>query len=267
MLNNEIIQNSKNNDEILHYEIIENYLSELEEIAKNSDLKNMYLWPRTPDTKTHQDKIIERVGVSDWEDKNPLSRPYKVIKELSKLLENNKLQNNFSIVDITCGDAIVLSRVKNAFPNAYAYGVDCFKDKFETHQACYKQGIKIYNGYIQDMFNINLPEYVRFDVAVMFNSYRGWESADLRECEKNLPLLADEYFASQVRYTFLTATSNQIVQLKNKGFNVKFLGNGEDNSLMIVMSKSESLFNDLIEKFFNNVKMKLYIKKINKKYK
>ncbi|MCR4623247.1 MAG: hypothetical protein K5780_01125 [Alphaproteobacteria bacterium] len=244
----------------LEYERIEEYLCKLEEIAKNSDLKNMYLWPRTPDTKTHQDKIIERIGVSDWEDTNPVSRPYKVIKELKRLLKSKKIKETFSLVDITCGDAIVLSKVKKAFPYMHAYGVDCFKDRFETHQDCYKQGIKIYKGYIQDMFNRKLPENTKFDAAIMFNSYRGWRSADLKDYEKDLPDLADDYFANQVRFTFLTATKNQIKQLKKIGFSVKFLGNGEDDSLMIVITRNEPLFCNVIERIINYAKMKIYIK-------
>ena len=108
----------------------------------------MYLWPRTPDTKTHQEKISERVGATDYEVDKPISRSYKVLKALKALRKQNLIPCDFSLVDITCGDAIILSQIKRNFETSHAYGVDCFKDRFETHEGCYKQGIKIYCGYI-----------------------------------------------------------------------------------------------------------------------
>ena len=232
------------------------YLKYLEDKAKTSDLQEMYLWPRTLNVKLNdfQAKIMERVGASDYERNNPKSRSYKVIKTLQNLINKNYINENFSLIDITCGDAVVLSELKKAFPKMEAFGVDCFKDKFETHTACYKQGIYIYMGYIQHMFKENPPK--NFDCAIMFNTYRGWESADLREHEKDLPELADNYFKNNVKYTFLTATRDQIKQLIQKGFIINLIGKGEDNSLLFIMcnpthTKAKPLPNNIFQRIRN----------------
>lgn len=215
--------------------LYEQYLTDLEERAKKSDLNDLYLWPRTPIAPDHQDKILERCGATDYEIENPKSRPYKVLNELKYMIENNMLKKDFSIVDITSGDTIVLWQVKKTFTDIFAYGVDCLKDKFSTHEEIYKSGVKIYEGYIQHMFTTPVKE--KFDIAIMFNAYRGWESADLRDCEKDLPQLADKWFEKNCRFTFLTAKLEKIKELEDKGFNIKIIGNGEDDSMMFVMSK------------------------------
>jgi hypothetical protein len=88
------------------------------------------------------------------------------------------------------------------------------------------------------------PPEIRFDVVIMLNTYRGWEHAQLRENEKNLPELADKYFTQSARYTILTVTQKQIKHFYKLCFHVKILGCGERDSIMISITKENS-FNQL----------------------
>jgi hypothetical protein len=230
---------------------LEKYLSMIESLGKNCAFKELYLWPNTPIQRNLQDEILQKCGASDYEINNPFSRTYKVTRELTKMIMKGAISEDFSILDIACGDAVVLTQIKELYVNCDAYGLDCYKDKFETHKDAYKAGCKIFCGYIQHLLN-NPPQgdiqKTKFDIVVMFNTYRGWKNAELREEEKELPNLADKYFAENAQYTFLTVTEDQIQHLKNLGFYVKILGKGERDSIMILISKKKQFvfFNDLV---------------------
>jgi transposase-like protein len=56
--------------------------------------------------------------------------------------------------------------------------------------------------------------------------------------ERDLPLLADAWFAKNARYTILTATKPQVRRLKQVGFALARMGRSEDNSTMVCISKS-----------------------------
>jgi hypothetical protein len=130
----------------------------------------------------------------------------------------------------------VLWQIKKAFPRARCYGVDCNKGKFGTHDMVQREGVELFNGFSQHLFASD-PS-VPFDMALMLNTCRGWESADLREHERDLPLLADAWFAKNARYTILTATKPQVRRLKQVGFALARMGRSEDNSTMVCISKS-----------------------------
>lgn len=212
------------------------YLRNLESLAAQCRQEDLYLWPRTPMGHDHQGEIVERVGVSDYDVDNRSSRPALIIRQIQTLIRHGLVGADFSLYDIACGDAIVLWQIKKAFPQAWCYGVDCNKGKFGTHDMVQLRGVKLFNGYIQQLFASDPP--VPFDLALMLNTYRGWESADLREHELELPRLADAWFAHNARYTIVTATGLQIRRLKQLGFVVARLGKGEDDSTMVCTSKS-----------------------------
>ena len=208
-----------------------NYLQSIEDEGKKVNFEDFYLWPRTVRAKDHQDKIRERVGADDYSLNNPRSRTYTIVKHLKKLIAEKKIPNNFSLADICCGDAVVLAMVQREFPEATCYGQDCLKDEFETHDLAYKFGVELYGGYIQHIVEKNLQ--TPFDVVLMLNTYRGWHSADLREHEKELPLLVDAWLKQNSRFTIVTARHEQIVEKKQAGIDVKIIGVGEDESHMI----------------------------------
>jgi hypothetical protein len=212
------------------------YLRNLEVLAAQSRLEDLYLWPRTPLGYDHQEKITDRVGVPDYDVDKPSSRPALIIRQIRELVQHGLVGADFSLLDIACGDAIVLWQVKKAFPQAQCYGIDCNIGQFGTHEMVEREGVELFNGFIQHLF-VSEP-IVPFDLALMLNTYRGWESADLRKHEQGLPKLADAWLAKNVRYTIVTATDLQIRTWRQVAFVVARLGKGEDNSTMVCVSKS-----------------------------
>ena len=94
----------------------------------------------------------------------------------------------------------------------------------------------------------------------MFNSYRGWENAQLSDKDKDLPRLADKFFLNNVKFTFLTATYSKIKEFKSvKGLNIKILGKGEDDSIMFVISKEK------ITNIFDKLANFIYLLKLRPK--
>jgi len=212
------------------------YLRNLEALAARCRQEDLYLWPRTPMGHDHQEKITDRMGVSDYDVDNRSSRPTLIIRQIRGLIRQGLIGATFSLLDIACGDGIVLWQIKRAFPHARCYGVDCNRGKFGTHDMVQRGGVELFNGYIQHLFAGDPP--VPFDLALMLNTYRGWESADLREHERDLPQLADAWLARNVRFTILTATDLQIRRHRQVGLVVTRLGKGEDDSTVVCFSKS-----------------------------
>ena len=73
------------------------YLSELEKRDAGRDPEEMILWPRTPIGGDHQDKIWERVGVSDRDVEDPRARPSMIGGHLRVLQQENRLTADFSL--------------------------------------------------------------------------------------------------------------------------------------------------------------------------
>lgn len=178
--------------------------------------------------------IRMRCGVDDYDIQNPKSRPAQIIKQIKKLKSQNLINDKFSLIDITCSDAINLYHIKNKFKESDCFGIDCEIGDIDTHKMVERAGVNLFKGYIQNLFVKNFN--IKFDVAIMLNTYRSWESANLTEEDKNLPELADNWFKNNSRFTILTATNDQIKKLKKKGFKVDVFGKGEDNSKMIYIN-------------------------------
>lgn len=211
-----------------------NYLSFLENLARNVKIEDYYLWPRTPIAYDHQKIIARRISCSDYEVNKAHSRPTMIINQISKLIQSDQVNEQFSVLDVACGDAIVLWQIKKRFANATCYGIDCNKDRFGTHAMVQQDGVQLYNAFLQHIFTNQPPE--PFDVVLMLNTYRGWEHADLREHEHELPAQADVWFQHNAKFVFLTATRKQICHLRRL-FSVQILGKGEDKSKMICLSQ------------------------------
>lgn len=218
--------------------ILEQYLNDIEVISNGREYDHCYLWRRTPTSSIgmQQLRIIPQTGVSDWQVDHPGSRPFKVIDHLWTLHQEGELSENFTVLDICCGDALILAQIKRIFPNAHCYGFDCNKDVFETHNWIQALGVKLYFGYIQELFD-HEPD-VKFDVAMMMNTYVGWEWADLKPEFANLPEKANKWLGSCSRYGVVTAREHQIDELFKQGFDIKYIGEGESGSTMVCFNKN-----------------------------
>jgi len=208
------------------------YLAQLQAQAEQNHTEELYLWPRTP-IGNLQAEAWQRVGVSDWVADDPTSRPARVLRVIDDLLYNKLIYERFSFVDICCGDALIPWHVKRRFPMADALGVDLNAGRLQTHFVVQDQGVKLYRIPLQRLFLDG--HSATFDVAAMFNTYRGWQSADLHEDEQWLVVAADRWFREHARYTILTATCEQIERLKADGWWVTDLGRGENDSRMVLM--------------------------------
>lgn len=219
----------------------ESYLKCIEQNGVNKELDKFYLWPRTEiEDRSMQKKISKICGACDYEENNPSSRTFKIKQTIDSLLSSKELPNDATVLDITCGDAEVIRVIKKNYEGFHCYGIDCLVGEFENHPRCEKEGIKLYKGYLQDIFceeKIIDEKAPIFDLVIMLNTYRGWQSADLREDEKNLPEMADLFFAKRARFVIITATEKQISELEKKGFIVNKIGKGEQESIMIIISK------------------------------
>lgn len=209
------------------------YLESVERLADGREPGDLYLWPRTP-IDDLQGEIQRRIGFDDYQVGESRSRPALIIQQIELLIRDGLLANDFSIIDICCGDAVVLSQIKQAFPRAQVYGVDLLKGELETHERVQFGGVRLFKGFVQDLFRSDVE--TPFDLVMMLNTYRGWESADLREHERDLPELAEAWFAKNSRYTVLTAKPSQVTHLKGLGFAVQKMGKGEDRSVMVCLS-------------------------------
>jgi hypothetical protein len=210
------------------------YLESIEQAAMQHDMGNFYLWPRTP-IETIQDKIRQRVGATDYETDKQFSRPALIVQFLQRLLEKNLIPGNFSVLDIACGDAVVLWQIKKNFPASDCYGIDCNKGRFSSHAQVEKAGVRLYAGFIQHLFKADAP--APFDMVLMLNTYRDWKAADLREHERELPDLAHRWFEANAKYIVLTVAHDGFATLKKLGFALVKIGKGEDRSTLVCISK------------------------------
>jgi len=208
------------------------YLKRLEAEAQQNHVKDLYLWPRTPISNL-QAEIWQRQGVSDWVIEDPKSRPCQIVRQIRYLLYNCLIPERFTLLDICCGDALIPWHVKRRYPLATCCGVDLNAGRLETHPLVQDMGVRLFRIPIQRLFRDGGAAL--FDVCVMLNTYRGWQSADLRKDEEWLTNAADVWFLSHSRYTILTVCEEQVRRLKDSGWWVTDIGPGEDDSRMILM--------------------------------
>ena len=92
------------------------------------------------------------------------------INDLRNSINKEQLPKNFSILDIFCGTGGTLAKIKKAFPECQAFGIDVKVDEFQTVQDMKSSSINVYKVPIQLMYQSPL----KFDVITSFNSYRAF---------------------------------------------------------------------------------------------
>jgi hypothetical protein len=214
--------------------LLDAHFSELELRHTVEELQEHVLWPRTPIDADEMQRIIGlRVGASDREPAHPRSRPARVAAATRALRASGVLPGRPSVVDIACGDALVLIEVKRRCPLADCYGLDLNIGAFPSHETARESGIALHRVLIQDLFTARTP--VQVDLAVMLNTYRGWESADLRDSERDLPRQADAWFDDAARCVLMTMRNDQLPAWRERGYATLDLGSGEDASRMVLL--------------------------------
>ena len=210
---------------------LEDWLKTLEHESRDWGIEDAYLWPRTP-VDNIQAEIWRRCGASDWTLKDG-SRAGLIVTTLREMRENLLLRESFTFLDICTGDGLIPWHVVRSFPFTDVFGVDIAKGYLETHERIQRHGVALFRVPIQALFTDHRGG--RFDVVCMLNTYRGWDSADLKDEEKWIPDGADLWFQRHARYTILTVTDEQRKRLINSGFWVTRIGSGENGSDMVLM--------------------------------
>lgn len=205
-------------------------LKEIETFCYGLDPKEYLLWPNTPiATKEIQEKIKLRYGVEDSiEYQN--SRPNIIIRKINSLISQNKLNDNFEILDICCGDGIILSEINNQFNNSKCYGFDINKNKFESH--FYLKNVNFFYGFIQELINFDFEK--KLEITIMLNTYRNWYAAQVSKKFPNLETDCTNWLIKNSKFIFLTVNNKQLEFFKNN-FRVEILGLGEEDSTFILI--------------------------------
>ena len=201
------------------------WLMELESGAAEA----AYLWPRTP-VGNLQAECWRRVGASDWNMEHPNCRAGNIVDTLRELADNGLLRRRFTVLDLCCGDGVVLLQIGRAFLEAKCYGVDLLS--YPTHRLAERRGgVAFYKAPLQAVIDSKPPAIV--DVCLMLNTFRGWDKADLPVEDSNLPQRTLRWMRDHCRYLFLTIHQPQEDWLRREGLFFWPVGRGEDASRLV----------------------------------
>ena len=139
-------------------------------------------------------------------------------KMIQELLNKNLIKEDFSLIDMGCGFALLIDYLQKHFPFAYINGLDIFDDKFQIEN----DNINLYKG----DFNILLDQSFNCNVGVMLNLIH-YSGVFKFRSNKNLYLKnIEEKTLKHFDYFLLTTNEKQLVQYKtgkayyNKDLNV-----------------------------------------------
>jgi hypothetical protein len=126
------------------------------------------------------------------------------------------------LVDLLCGDAIIITLLKKYFKEATIVGVDI--NKFDTHEEAIETGVEIRYEYVQEYME---KRQESIDVLLMLNTYRNFKSSGLTK----------EEFSLIIAWIFLRCehpivTINNIKDARKDGFAPLIIGKGEGSSFM-----------------------------------
>lgn len=191
--------------------------------------EGMYLWPHTP-VGNLQAEIWRRVGASDWNMEHPSCRAASIVDVLQEFTINRLLSRQFTVLDFCCGDGVVLFQIGRAFLDAQCYGIDLLR--YPAHRiAETRGGCALYKVPLQEVVKTEPPRII--DVAIMLNTFRGWDKAALSPEDAYLPQQTLAWMHQYCRYIFVTVTGQQMTWLKRSGWFVWDVGSGEDGSRLV----------------------------------
>jgi len=204
------------------------WLMALEEREADA-LQSYYRWPKTP-VGNIQAEIWRRVGASDWNLKHPDCRARNILNTLQDLWANSLLPQPFTVLDLCCGDGVVLTQIGREFLEARCYGADLLR--YPEHRIGETRGgCAFYRAPLQEIVASKPPHAI--DVCIMLNTFRGWDKADLPRDEHDLPTKTLHWLKGNCRFIFVTATMSQRDWLMREGFFIWTVGKGEDDSYLM----------------------------------
>ena len=212
--------------------LLDEHFARLEQASEADRYEDRVLWPNTP-VSDLQPQIAKVQGVPDVLSGHSHSRPSLVGLALTSLWTRGELMPNRAILDICCGDAMVIGTLAERWPALRFYGVDALR--FSTYPQFQRRGVAFYKLYLQRLLSQDLPE--RVDVAIMLNTYRGWHSAQLRPHEADMERQAREWFRRNAKHLILTVRQEQLADFPD--YHEWPIGPGEENSRMVLLSPKE----------------------------
>jgi len=194
------------------------------------DRQGAYLWPHTPIANI-QAEIWQRCGASDWAMDAPGCRARAIVDTLREMLEQRLLPRPFFVLDLCCGDGVVILQIGRHLLDAECYGADLLR--YPTHRlAETRGGCAFYKAPLQAI--VAAPAPVPIDVAVMLNTFRGWDRACLPQADCDLPERTLAWLKHNCRYAFLTVRQEQEEELRAGGWFTIHVGRGEDASRLVL---------------------------------
>jgi hypothetical protein len=100
-----------------------------------------------------------------------------VISEILHMTENGNLNEDFTVVDICCGNAFLLHMIKNRFPKCTALGIDLHPFNSWGEIASRHDDIALMQVDVEDFVKVSPP--FKFDLGFTFNTLRGWTKNNL----------------------------------------------------------------------------------------
>lgn len=170
-----------------------------------------------------QDFIRKKQGAEDYEIERENCRTRIILEYLEKLIQQEEIPPDFRLVDLFCGDAIIITLLKNYFKESQIIGVDI--NEFNSHEAAINAGVEIKYKHVQ--------RYIKnrrgaLDVLLMLNTYRNLRSSGM-----------SKYEFKKINKWILKTCKHPIVTVKNVkktekyGFKPKVIGQGEGTSYMV----------------------------------
>lgn len=188
------------------------------------------LWPRTP-VLNIQAEIWRRMGASDYNLDHPDSRAGNIVRMLKDMQANDLLPQMPTVLDIFCGDGVILWQVQRLLGRAQCFGIDV--REYPEHELAQNAGVQFFYFPAQTLISHDPPG--RFDVVFMLNTFRGWDKADLPQNDRDLSQRLLSWIIHNVRYCIVTATQEQIVALREQGWWTFCIGRGEDDTQLTGM--------------------------------
>lgn len=192
---------------------------------------DMYLWPNTPIDASIQQRIEARVGSSDIDPNVIGSRPEVIGQQIGRNIAGGGFDPCLTILDIACGDGLILKHLKERYPLTECVGIDCNAGQFDSHAEVIRCGVRLASGFLQHL--VKTVPAAPFDLVLMLNTYRDWNAAQLHPKYVNLPQEFDDWLARAAKAAILTVVPEQIAAMRHRGWQIEVLGPGEDRSVMV----------------------------------
>ena len=112
-----------------------------------------------------------------YENKDPgrrIRQVHKLKLKINELLDSGLIEDDFTIIDLMCGDGLHLRDIKNAYPECNAFGVDVFKDEWLSYDDVIASGVRLFRIPIQKIYVTEFDGQI--DIVMMLNSYRAYKT-------------------------------------------------------------------------------------------